>query len=154
MTRPVADEFVAFFGQWTGNGPVSYYYPQMLQGAGVTSLNTQLLLQGLQNVVSLIGAVTGALLTDRVGRRPQLLVATSLIVVLFIIVISLNATNVVDTPDGPVAKSSVMARAQIAMIFIFGFVYSASWTPNQAMYPVECLRYESRAKGMGMNNVS
>lgn len=25
---------MAFFGQWSGNGPVSYYYPKMLQGAG------------------------------------------------------------------------------------------------------------------------
>ena len=144
----------AFFGQWSGNGPVSYYYPQMLRGAGIENNSTRLLLQGLQNVVQFIGAVFGALITDRVGRRPQLLVSTGLIVILFAIVLALNATNVVDSPDGePIAKSGVTARAQIAMIFIFGFVYSAGWTPNQAMYPVECLRYESRAKGMGMNNV-
>ncbi|KAE8145821.1 general substrate transporter, partial [Aspergillus avenaceus] len=145
--------FMAFFGQWSGNGPVSYYYPQMLQGAGIENNNTRLLLQGLQNVVQFTGAVFGALITDRVGRRPQLLVSTGLIVILFVIVLALNATNVVDGPDGnPIAKSGITARAQIAMIFIFGFVYSAGWTPNQAMYPVECLRYESRAKGMGMNN--
>ncbi|KAE8379391.1 general substrate transporter [Aspergillus bertholletiae] len=145
--------FMAFFGQWSGNGPVSYYYPQMLRGAGIENNNTRLLLQGLQNVVQFIGAVFGALITDRIGRRPQLLTSTALIVVLFAIVLALNATNVVDGPDGePIAKSGITARAQIAMIFIFGFVYSAGWTPNQAMYPVECLRYESRAKGMGMNN--
>lgn len=127
----------------------------MLRGAGIENNSTRLLLQGLQNVVQFIGAVAGALVTDRVGRRPQLLVSTAIIVVLFAIVTALNATNVVDGPDGePTAKSGVTARAQIAMIFLFGFVYSAGWTPNQAMYPVECLRYESRAKGMGMNNVS
>lgn len=126
----------------------------MLRGAGVTSNNTQLLLQGLQNVVSLLGAIFGALITDRIGRRTQLLTSTTIVVILFVIVTALNATNVVDGPDGtPIAKSGVTARAQIAMIFIFGFVISAGWTPNQAMYPVECLRYESRAKGMGMNNV-
>jgi hypothetical protein len=126
----------------------------MLRGAGIENNNTRLLLQGLQNVVQFIGAVFGALITDRIGRRPQLLVSTGLIVILFAIVLALNATNVVDGPDGePIAKSGIAARAQIAMIFIFGFVYSAGWTPNQAMYPVECLRYESRAKGMGMNNV-
>ncbi|KAL3472279.1 general substrate transporter [Aspergillus californicus] len=145
--------FIAFFGQWSGNGPVSYYYPQMLQGAGISSNNRQLLLQGLQNIVQFIGAVFGALITDKIGRRPQLLTSTSIIIFLFVIITALNATNVVDGPDGEVvAKSSVIARAQIAMIFVFGFVYSAGWTPNQAMYPVECLRYESRAKGMGMNN--
>lgn len=146
--------YIAFFGQWSGNGPVSYYYPQMLQGAGISSNNTQLLLQGLQNVVQFSGAIFGALMTDRVGRRPQLLGSTIIMVFLFAIITGLNATNVTDGPDGSVvAKSGMTARAQIAMIFIFGFVYSAGWTPNQAMYPVECLRYESRAKGMGMSNV-
>lgn len=145
---------IAFFGQWSGNGPVSYYYPQMLQGAGISSNNTQLLLQGLQNVVQFSGAIFGALMTDRIGRRPQLLCSTIIMVFLFAIITGLNATNVTDGPDGSVvAKSGMTARAQIAMIFIFGFVYSAGWTPNQAMYPVECLRYESRAKGMGMSNV-
>jgi MFS family permease len=126
----------------------------MLAGAGITNLNTQLLLQGMQNVCSLIGAVTGALFTDRIGRRKQLLTSTSIIVCLFVIVLSLNAVNVINTPNGEEAKSSSTAIAEIAMIFIFGFVCSAGWTPNQAMYPVECLRYESRAKGMGMYNVS
>lgn len=127
----------------------------MLAGAGISSNHTQLLLQGLQNIVQFTGAIFGALITDRVGRRPQLLVSTSIIVFLFVIITALNATNVQVAGEGGgvVAKSSVTARAQIAMIFIFGFVYSAGWTPNQAMYPVECLRYESRAKGMGMNNV-
>lgn len=144
----------ALFGQWTGNGPVSYYYPQMLRGAGVSSLNTQLLLQGMQNVVQLTGAITGALITDKIGRRVQLLTSTATIVVIFIIVLALNAVNVVETPEGVVAKSDKIAQAQIAMIFLFGFVYSAGWTPNQAMYPAECLRYESRGKGMAMNFVS
>lgn len=126
----------------------------MLQGAGITSLNTQLLLQGMQNLVSLIGACSGAIFTDRIGRRVQLLTSTSIVVVLFVIVLALNAVNVVYSPSGNTAKSSSTAIAEIAMIFIFGFIYSAGWTPNQAMYPVECLRYESRAKGMGMYNVS
>lgn len=126
----------------------------MLQAAGITSLNTELLLQGMQSVVSLFGALAGALITDRIGRRTQLLSSTGAIIVLFTIVTALNATNVMETADGPVAKSADIARAQIAMIFLFGFVFSAGWTPNQALYPVECLRYETRAKGMAMYNVS
>jgi MFS family permease len=126
----------------------------MLAGAGITSNSTRLLLQGLQNVCQFIGAIFGALLTDRIGRRAQLLTSTALMVLIFSIITALNAANV-ETPEDTgvvIAKSAVVARAQIAMIFIFGFVYSAGWTPNQAMYPVECLRYESRAKGMGMSN--
>jgi hypothetical protein len=52
---------MAFFGQWSGNGPVSYYYPTMLQGAGINNNHTRLLYNGMQNVVSFGGAVFGAI---------------------------------------------------------------------------------------------
>ncbi|KAI9849668.1 MAG: hypothetical protein M1837_002793 [Sclerophora amabilis] len=144
---------MGFFGQWVGNGPVSYYYPQMIAGAGISSISTQLLLQGLQNIVSLAGAIFGTTFTDKWGRRPGLLVSTGIMVAIFAMITALNATNLDIGPDGaPVAKRPSQAKAQIAIIFIFGFVYAAGYTPLQALYPVEVLRYESRAKGMGMYN--
>ena len=127
----------------------------MLRGAGITDNKTQLFYQGFQNLVSFGGAVTGAIFTDKWGRRPQLMTATAIGSALFTIIMVLNAINIVEGPDGlPVAKKASYAKALIAMIFIFGFVFSAGWTGNQAMYPVECLRYENRAKGMGVYNVS
>ncbi|KAI9756837.1 MAG: hypothetical protein M4579_003673 [Chaenotheca gracillima] len=144
---------MGIFGQWAGNGPVSYYYPQMLAGAGISSHTTQLLLQGFQNVISFAGAIFGAIFTDKWGRRPQLLVSTSIVVVFFILITALNATNLATDSEGqPTAKNPHQAKAEIAIIFLFGFVISAGYTPLQALYPVECLRYESRAKGMGMYN--
>jgi MFS family permease len=145
---------MAFFGQWSGNGPVSYYYPQMLQGAGITDNHTRLLYNGCQNVVSFGGAVIGAIFTDKWGRRPQLLVSTGIIVGIFCIITAINATNVYTDPitNEMLARSSSASKAEIAFIFIFGFVISAGYTPLQALYPVEVLRYESRAKGMGFYN--
>jgi len=132
---------------------VSYYYPQMLAGAGVSSNHTQLLLQGLQSVVSFVGAITGAMFTDKWGRRPQLLVSVGCIVVIFALITALNATNITtDALGNQTAINSQQAKAEIAIIFIFGFVFAAGFTPLQALYPVECLRYDSRAKGMGMYN--
>lgn len=133
----------------------------MLQGAGITSNHRRLLLNGMQNVVSFGGAVFGAIYTDKWGRRPQLLVSTGICVGIFCIVCALVATNVVNGPDGkpkvddtgtPLIKSSSQAKAVIAFIFIFGFIFSAGYTPLQQLYPVECLRYESRAKGMAFYN--
>lgn len=152
---------MGFFGQWSGNGPVSYYYPAMLQGAGITNNRTRLLLNGLQNVVSFAGAIFGAIYTDKWGRRPQLLVSTGIIVFIFILVCALDATNLRNGPDGkpltddsgtPLIKKPGQAKTVIALIFIFGFVFSAGYTPLQQLYPVECLRYESRAKGMAFYN--
>lgn len=127
----------------------------MLQGAGITSNRTQLLLNGIQNVVSFSGALFGAFFTDKWGRRPQLLVSTSIFVIVFALICSLNATNLMQDPTSPgtlIAKRPGQAKAIIAFIFVFGFVFSAGYTPLQALYPVECLRYESRAKGMGFYN--
>ncbi|KAF2456770.1 general substrate transporter [Lineolata rhizophorae] len=144
---------MAFFGQWAGNGPVSYYYPQMLRGAGITNNQTRLLFNGIQNCVAFVGAIFGACFTDKWGRRPQLLVSTAIIISIFAVVCGINATNIeVDGEGTPIAKSPSQAKAMVAVIFVFGFVYSAGYTPLQALYPVECLRYESRAKGMGMYN--
>ncbi|PGH17880.1 hypothetical protein AJ79_00779 [Helicocarpus griseus UAMH5409] len=144
---------VIMMGSIGSNGLVTYYYPAMLRKAGISSNQQQLLYQGFQNVISFAGAVAGAIFTDKWGRRPQMMVSTSLAAVLFAIIMALNATNVddVNVPN-PVAKSGHVARAELAMIYIFGFVYSCGWTPNQAMYPVEVLRFENRAKGMGMYN--
>ena len=91
---------MAFFGQWSGNGPVSYYYPTMLQGAGINNNHTRLLYNGMQNVVSFAGAIFGAVYTDSWGRRPQLLVSTALLVGVFTIVCALVATNLQTGPDG------------------------------------------------------
>jgi MFS family permease len=125
----------------------------MLQGAGVTDNHRRLLYNGCQNVVSFGGAVIGAIYTDKWGRRPQLLVSTGLIVGIFCIITAINATNVYTDPSGVLlSKSSAAAKAEIAFIFIFGFVISCGYTPLQALYPVEVLRYESRAKGMGFYN--
>ncbi|KAI9743635.1 MAG: hypothetical protein M1818_002951 [Claussenomyces sp. TS43310] len=142
---------MSIFSQGLGNGAVSYYYPQMLAGAGIEDNHTQLLLQGMQSVVSFIGALIGAAYTDRWGRRPQLIVSTSIIVALFAIVTALNATNLAATADGALsAKSSEQANAEVAMIFIFSFVFAAGWTPMQGLYAVEVLRFESRSKGMAL----
>jgi MFS family permease len=130
----------------------------MLRGAGITGEEKRLTYNGAQQVISFGGAVFGAVFTDKWGRRPQLLVSIGIVIIFFVLIIALNATNLVPNPSTAkgepkwIAKKPSQAQAIIAMIFLFGFVFSAGWTPLQALYPVECLKYESRAKGMGMYN--
>ena len=46
------------------------------------------------------------------------------------------------------------AKATVACIFLFGAVFSIGLTPLQALYPVEVLSFEMRAKGMGFSSLA
>jgi len=49
----------------------------------------------------------------------------------------------------PVGTDHAAGTVCLVFIFIFGAVYSVGFTPLQALYPVEVLSFEMRAKGMG-----
>jgi MFS family permease len=90
-------------------------------------------------------ALFGASLVERVGRRPLLLFAN----------IGCAATWV-----GAIIASSNNAKTQskqsgagvVAMVFLFDAIFSIGFTPLQALYPVEVLSFEMRAKGMAFSN--
>ncbi len=42
----------------------------------------------------------------------------------------------------------------ITFVFIFGAIYSVGITPLQALYPVEVLSFEMRAKGMAFSSLA
>jgi hypothetical protein len=143
---------MAFFGQWAGNGAVSYFMPVMLKQAGINDPNRQLSLNAGTTVLNLAGALFGSQLVDRVGRRPMLITASALFCLWFSIIAALSA--VYAKPAGYTgAFNTTASNATIAMIYLFGLTFAIGFTPLQALYPVECLRFETRAKGMGMYNL-
>lgn len=50
--------------------------------------------------------------------------------------------------------SDTASNAFIAFIFLFNAVFAFGITPLQALYPVEVLSFEMRAKGMAFSNLS
>jgi hypothetical protein len=85
--------------------------------------------------------VFGGLIVEKAGRRPMLIICNAALSVVWIAV---TISTSIDNKTG----SGSAAKASIAFVFIFGAVYSTGWTPLQALYPVEVLSYEMRAKGM------
>ncbi|KAF7919333.1 uncharacterized protein EAE97_011665 [Botrytis byssoidea] len=114
---------IAIFGQWAGNGPISYFISAVLDTAGITDSFTQLNLNLGLNIMQFGLASFGASLVDKVGRRPLLLFANIGCAIVWI---------------GATVSSSINANT--------GF------TPLQALYPVEVLSFEMRAKGMAFSN--
>ena len=139
---------MACFGQISGNSLSSYYLPAMLKSAGIVDEHTVLMLNGINPALSFLGAILGARLTDKIGRRPLLLYTTVFCSICFAIITG-TSKMAIDNPS-----QSAAANTTVAFIFIFGIVFSFGWTPLQSMYIAETLPTATRAKGTAIGNFS
>lgn len=133
--------------------------PVLLSHVGIRDSTTQLLYTAILNVLQLTISVCGAFSSDRIGRRPVLLTATCTFIVLWVIITTLISFLPLQEVDTSVLtgnsedKAVIGSKVAIFLIYLFAITYSFSITPLQVVYPVECLSYETRAKGMGVNNL-
>lgn len=100
-------------------------------------------------------AILGSTLVDRVGRRPLLLFSNAACCLTWICVTvtSSEFAKHGGTADDP-GTSPQSGTACLVFIFIFGALFSIGFTPLQALYPVEVLSFEQRAKGMAFQTFS
>ncbi|EJD53532.1 putative MFS lactose permease [Auricularia subglabra TFB-10046 SS5] len=144
--------FMAVFGQFSGNG-LGYFNPQIFKLLGYGTI-MQFVLNLATTIVSATGAYTGVYFTDRMPRRPVLIYGTLACSAMLAINGGLSAAfaptcqanadgNCTGNPKLPLAQGA------LAAYFLFNAVISFTYTPLQALYPVECLTTETRAKGMG-----
>ncbi|KAL4799210.1 general substrate transporter [Aspergillus venezuelensis] len=139
---------MACFGQISGNSVTSYYLPVMLENAGIVSESRKLLLNGIYPPLSFLGAITGARMTDTIGRRPLLIYSLLFCSVAFAII---TGTSKLATDD---PTNTAAANTTIAFIYLFGIVFSFGWTPLQSMYIAETLTTTTRAKGTAVGNLA
>ena len=133
---------MAFFGQWSGNNVVSYFMPQMVKAAGITNTDTQLLINAINPIFSMIAAVVGAAMLDKLGRRPMMLYSLAGSLFFYVLLTAFSAESQ-NTPD--------LAYGVIVSIYLFGICFAWGFTPLQTLYSVECLENRTRAKGSGAN---
>ncbi|KAF4773191.1 hypothetical protein HER10_EVM0005877 [Colletotrichum scovillei] len=134
---------VAVFSQFIGGSVIS-----MVRGVGITDSSRQLLLNGINTVISFVSGIFGSFFVDKVGRRPLFLWGT-LLTGLVYIPINVLAAKAEHHLDEGTSVPKPQAYAFIAMIFSYGIFWGFCWTPLQALYPAEILNNEIRAKGMG-----
>lgn len=140
---------ISMFSQWTGQAGVSYFLPGMLTTMGITSVETVLNINLGIALCSGAAAVTGASLMDRFGRRKILISACATLSAIWAFMTA--CTGVYFQNE---SANTDAAKAAVAFIFLIGIVFSFAYTPLQAMYPVEVLSYEQRAKGMAFQNIA
>ena len=136
------------FGQWAGNGALTYFLPAVLTTVGyvdgVTQANMNLGYACFQFVFALIGAA----FVERIGRRPLMMGAMAGCTIVWA---GMVASTSVFSKSGETNDDA--ARATLGLIFLFGASFSFGITPLQALYPVEVLSFEQRAKGMAFSTL-
>jgi len=132
---------IGFFSQWSGNGIVSYYLPQVLNLIGITDSTTQLKINGYLSVVQLVSAVGICFFVDKIGRRPLFITSCIGMLCTFI------ATTVGMARYAEEATGAA-ANAVIAFIFIYYIFYNLGFCGLLVSYSTEILPYRIRAKGL------
>ena len=133
---------MSFFGQWSGNNVVSYFLPEMIANAGIDNKSTQLLINAINPIFSMAGAMYGATLLDKLGRRFMMLAGLSGALAAYIMLTAFTAES---------EKNASLSYGVIVAIFLFGIIFAWGFTPLQTLYAVECLENRTRAKGSGLN---
>ncbi|KAL8243663.1 hypothetical protein R6Q59_009921 [Mikania micrantha] len=139
----------AIFGQFAGNAVLTYFLSAVLDTAGYHDEITQTNLILGYACFQFVFALTGAAFVERIGRRPLMLFSMASCCITWI---AITASTGIFSASGELNGSA--AKATVAFIFIFGAVFSVGITPLQALYPVEVLSYEMRAKGMAFSNLA
>jgi sugar porter (SP) family MFS transporter len=146
------------FTQWCGNSVLSYFMPAVLDTAGV---NTSI---GKANVnlgyscFQFFWAVIGAHFVEKIGRRKMMLMGFFGTAIVWVCMTAAAGTLAQSLESGTVAAGDAVfsndsaSNAVLAFIFIFGGVYSFNITPLQSLYPVECINFNIRAKGMALQS--
>ncbi|KAB5592909.1 Lactose permease [Ceratobasidium theobromae] len=132
-------------GQFSGNG-LGYFNTEIYGAVGYDNY-MQFVLNLANSFTSAFGAGCGVALADKMPRRKILVFGTIACSVMLAINGGLSA-KWANTPDDQ--KDLKVGRGAVAAFFFFNIIFSFAYTPLQALYPVECLQTNARAKGMAM----
>lgn len=124
---------MAFFGQWSGNNVVNYFMPQMVKAAGITNPSTQLLINAINPIFSFLGALYGATLLDKLGRRVMLMAGLGGGLFAYILLTAFTAAS--ETKPN-------LSYGTIVSIYLFGIFFAwVSYLSRQQTMDCETLLF-------------
>ncbi|KAJ7129328.1 major facilitator superfamily domain-containing protein [Mycena epipterygia] len=120
---------------WSGTG-IFYYVTVAFDLAGVKTQDGRLIFSSVAVIMGGIGALVGASIVDRIGRRTLWIWGTAC------------SSITLGLAAGFTAKAN--SEGAIAALVIFSFFVNMTYTPLQGMYPSECLNFSNRSKGLAL----
>ncbi|EME47811.1 hypothetical protein DOTSEDRAFT_69671 [Dothistroma septosporum NZE10] len=149
--------FTQIWSQLTGMNVMMYYITYVFTMAGLTG-NTLLVSSSIQYVINVVMTVPALIWIDRVGRRPLLLLGSTLMATWLFANAAILAVHGTDPgPNGvdnikeaSVQVSGAASKAVIACSYLFVASYAPTWGPVSWVYPAELFPNRLRGKAVAL----
>ncbi|KAJ5712883.1 uncharacterized protein N7483_010064 [Penicillium malachiteum] len=138
---------VQAFGQWAGINAIIYYAPTIFEEVGLTGGSVDLLATGLVGILMFVFTIPGALMVDRVGRKPMHYWSLANMGIAHAIIAAIIATYGNDFPGHKNAGNA-------AIFFVFWIIvnYALPYGPVGWIITAESSSLDIRAKGVAIGS--
>lgn len=136
--------FILAIQQLAGIDGVLYYAPILFRQAGLASSQASFLASGVSAIVIFVATFVATFMADRWGRRTSSLIGGVSITAVMFIMGGLYAGNQVHPHTG--AGRWIV----IICIYLFAFVFSATWALSFRIYLVESLPRKTRSSASSL----
>ncbi|KAH7024753.1 sugar transporter STL1 [Microdochium trichocladiopsis] len=132
--------------EWIGIAGVTIYAPTIFGIAGMDPGKRQWI-AGLNNIFYMFSTLICVFTLDRIGRRWTLYWGSVGQGIAMALAGAFSYLGQVATANGNSGQAASYGTAAVAMVFIFTFVFGATWLTVPWLYPAEIFPLEVRAKG-------
>ncbi|QRV95738.1 Sugar (and other) transporter [Ceratobasidium sp. AG-Ba] len=129
--------------EWVGIAAVTVYAPRIFSGAGYTQ-NKSNLLAGINNITYMLSTLVAVYTLDRIGRRWTLYWGS---VGQGIAMFLAGGFSRLTFDAAGTSKQSQYGAAAAFFVFLYTFVFGATWLTVPWLYPTEIFPLECRARG-------
>ncbi|KAF2009394.1 sugar transporter STL1 [Aaosphaeria arxii CBS 175.79] len=132
--------------EWIGIAGVTVYAPTIFGIAGMSPAKRQWI-SGLNNIFYMFSTLICVFTLDRIGRRWTLYWGSAGQAIAMALAGGFSYLASQATNEGNLSKASSYGNAAVSMVFIFTFIFGATWLTVPWLYPAEIFPLEVRAKG-------
>ncbi|KAI8866858.1 general substrate transporter [Ramicandelaber brevisporus] len=146
--------------QLTGINVIMYYAPYIFLQAGLASVSSSLLAQGINGVINMGMTIPAILYVDRWGRRPTLMSGSFVMGAAYLVIGSvmgaLGKEAISEETGDVIMKMSSHAAMYTCIVFVYVFVagFAYSWGPVGWIYPAEIYPLHIRSKATSLTTAS
>lgn len=131
---------------WTGIAGVTMYGPTIFQIAGFGADKTQWV-AGLNNIFYMFSTLICVFTIDRIGRRMTLYWGSVCQAIAMVLVGGLSRGGLNARHRGDISTANAWGAAAASMVYLYTFVFGATWLTVPWLYPAEIFPIHVRAKG-------